>query len=170
MLLNLVLRVEPIALTVAMITTEIPAAINPYSIAVAPDSSLRNAKTFDICRLIVMFMRHHDTGGQLGENALCAWKLIQIVTKNFRARHHWLDDAQARACPLWVKSRDVQCTRRCLPGANSGHSPARNRRGQRWLGFDPGEFGQSNKIRYVTDLQLFHHPTAMHLDGLFHCT
>jgi len=45
MLLNLVLRLVPIELTVAMITTEIPAAINPYSIAVAPDSSLRNAKT-----------------------------------------------------------------------------------------------------------------------------
>jgi hypothetical protein len=30
-----------------------PAAIKPYSIAVAPDSFLRNATTFDICRLHV---------------------------------------------------------------------------------------------------------------------
>src|SRR4029078_3522802 len=44
------LRVLPIALTVAIITTEIPAAINPYSIAVAPDSSLRKALTFDMER------------------------------------------------------------------------------------------------------------------------
>jgi hypothetical protein len=35
-LVNLVLSVVPIALTVAMITTEMPAAIRPYSIAVAP--------------------------------------------------------------------------------------------------------------------------------------
>ena len=41
---NLPLRVVPIVLTVAMITTEMPAAIKPYSIAVAPDSSFRNEK------------------------------------------------------------------------------------------------------------------------------
>src|SRR5262252_8742037 len=45
MSLNLPLRVEPIVFTVAMITTEMPAAIRPYSIAVAPDSSFRNART-----------------------------------------------------------------------------------------------------------------------------
>src|SRR5262245_9058331 len=45
---NLVLRVEPIRFTVAMITTEMPAAMRPYSIAVAPDSSFRNATNFDI--------------------------------------------------------------------------------------------------------------------------
>ena len=45
---NFALRVEPIALTVAIITTEMPAAIRPYSIAVAPDSSFKNAKTLDI--------------------------------------------------------------------------------------------------------------------------
>src|SRR5262249_4611309 len=48
MSLNLPLRVEPIVFTVAIITTEMPAAIRPYSIAVAPDSSFRNAKTLDI--------------------------------------------------------------------------------------------------------------------------
>jgi len=45
---NFALRVDPIALTLEMITTEIPAAIKPYSIAVAPDSSFRNEKNFDI--------------------------------------------------------------------------------------------------------------------------
>ena len=48
MLVKLVLRVEPIVFTVAMITTEMPAAIKPYSIAVAPESSFRKARTFDI--------------------------------------------------------------------------------------------------------------------------
>jgi hypothetical protein len=45
---NFAFKVVPIALTVAMITTEMPAAISPCSIAVAPDSSLINAETFDI--------------------------------------------------------------------------------------------------------------------------
>src|SRR5262249_46689280 len=45
---NFAFKVVPIALTVAMITTEMPAAISPYSIAVAPDSSLIKAETLDI--------------------------------------------------------------------------------------------------------------------------
>ena len=39
MLVKLVLRVEPIVFTVAMITTEMPAAIKPYSIAVGLNRS-----------------------------------------------------------------------------------------------------------------------------------
>src|SRR4029078_4765173 len=39
MLLNLVFRLLPRPLTTAMIASEMPAAIRPYSIAVAPDSS-----------------------------------------------------------------------------------------------------------------------------------
>jgi hypothetical protein len=42
---NLVLRVAPIFLTTPMITKEMPAAIRPYSMAVAPDSSPRKRKT-----------------------------------------------------------------------------------------------------------------------------
>jgi hypothetical protein len=38
---NLSLRLVPIPLTTAMIASAIPAAIRPYSIAVAPDSSDR---------------------------------------------------------------------------------------------------------------------------------
>ena len=41
MLVKLVLRVEPIEFTAAIITTEMPAAIRPYSIAVAPESSFK---------------------------------------------------------------------------------------------------------------------------------
>ena len=44
MLVNLPLSVVPIELTAAMITTEMPAAMRPYSIAVAPDSSFRTQK------------------------------------------------------------------------------------------------------------------------------
>ena len=42
---NLVLRLPPIPLTAPIIANEIPAAIRPYSMAVAPDSSARNLKT-----------------------------------------------------------------------------------------------------------------------------
>src|SRR4030095_585213 len=48
MVSNLELRLEPIAFTLGMMTIEMPAAIRPYSIAVAPDSSFRNAKTLDM--------------------------------------------------------------------------------------------------------------------------
>src|SRR4051812_29035811 len=41
---NLVFRVPPSVLTMAMIASEMPAAIRPYSIAVAPDSSDRKLK------------------------------------------------------------------------------------------------------------------------------
>jgi hypothetical protein len=39
---NLVLILVPSPFTTAMIANEMPAAIKPYSIAVAPDSSARN--------------------------------------------------------------------------------------------------------------------------------
>jgi hypothetical protein len=42
---NIVLRLEPRPFTMAMIASAMPAAIKPYSIAVAPDSSDRNLKT-----------------------------------------------------------------------------------------------------------------------------
>jgi hypothetical protein len=48
MLVNLVFRLVPIVLTTAMMATEMPAAIRPYSMAVAPDSFLRNATILDI--------------------------------------------------------------------------------------------------------------------------
>jgi hypothetical protein len=41
---NLVLSLVPSPLTTAMIASEMPAAIRPYSMAVAPDSSARNAR------------------------------------------------------------------------------------------------------------------------------
>ena len=44
MLVKLVLSVEPRPFTTAMIASAIPAAIRPYSIAVAPDWSDKNFK------------------------------------------------------------------------------------------------------------------------------
>jgi hypothetical protein len=41
-LLKVVLRLVPIVLTATMMATEIPAAIRPYSIAVAPERSVQN--------------------------------------------------------------------------------------------------------------------------------
>jgi hypothetical protein len=40
---NFVFSLVPMPFTTAMIATEMPAAIRPYSMAVAPDSSLRKA-------------------------------------------------------------------------------------------------------------------------------
>jgi hypothetical protein len=48
MLVNLVFKVEPIVLTTAMMATEMPAAMRPYSMAVAPDSFFRNATSLDM--------------------------------------------------------------------------------------------------------------------------
>ena len=45
--LKVVLRLPPTVVTAVMITTEMRAAISPYSIAVAPDSFRRNF--FNIC-------------------------------------------------------------------------------------------------------------------------
>jgi hypothetical protein len=52
---NFVLSVEPRPFTTAMIAIEIPAAIRPYSMAVAPDSSLKND-------LMTDFMAGSDLG------------------------------------------------------------------------------------------------------------
>jgi hypothetical protein len=47
---NLVFSLPPIPFTTAMIASEIPAAINPYSIAVAPVSSVQNFRANAIIR------------------------------------------------------------------------------------------------------------------------
>jgi len=59
-LVNLVLSVVPIALTVAMITTEMPAAIRPYSIAVAPDSWTTGLSNFPPSSKRAKSARRHD--------------------------------------------------------------------------------------------------------------
>src|SRR5215470_6321898 len=46
--LKVAVRLVPTRRTAVMITTEMSAAIRPYSIAVAPLSSRRNAKIFDM--------------------------------------------------------------------------------------------------------------------------
>ena len=48
---NLVLSLEPSPFTAAMMASAMPAAISPYSMAVAPDSSPRNRRMVVIGRL-----------------------------------------------------------------------------------------------------------------------
>ena len=53
MLENVLLNCVPRPLTTAMIATEMPAAIKPYSIAVAPDGSFQNrVKSLDKASLL----------------------------------------------------------------------------------------------------------------------
>jgi hypothetical protein len=60
---NMALRLVPRPFTAAMIAIEIPAAIKPYSMAVAPVSSRQNLKTkFFICPALNIFC---GTGGHL---------------------------------------------------------------------------------------------------------
>src|SRR5215472_18047289 len=47
-LVKVVVKAVPVACTAAMIAMEMPAAIRPYSMAVAPDSSLQNARKRDM--------------------------------------------------------------------------------------------------------------------------
>jgi hypothetical protein len=54
MLVNVVFSWVPTDCTAAMMTTEMPAAMRPYSIAVAPDSSLRNATNLDMNALLAV--------------------------------------------------------------------------------------------------------------------
>src|ERR1700722_13670604 len=55
MLVKVALSCEPSVLTTVMIATEMPAAIRPYSIAVAPDSSLakRVTRVVMVCSCIL---------------------------------------------------------------------------------------------------------------------
>ena len=46
MLVNLSFKVDPSVLTIAMMATEMPAAIRPYSIAVAPELVLQKRNKF----------------------------------------------------------------------------------------------------------------------------
>jgi hypothetical protein len=48
MLVKFVFNFEPIVLTTAMMATEMPAAMRPYSMAVAPDSFFKKATILDI--------------------------------------------------------------------------------------------------------------------------
>jgi hypothetical protein len=52
---NFSFRVVPRPFTAAIIASEIPAAISPYSIAVAPDSSLKKLRTNALIALCLVF-------------------------------------------------------------------------------------------------------------------
>src|SRR5664280_645342 len=55
---KVVLSCVPRPKTTAMIATEMPAAIRPYSMAVAPDSFFRNATSLDICGFPLLGWAH----------------------------------------------------------------------------------------------------------------
>jgi hypothetical protein len=57
--LNVVLSCEPREITTAMIATEMPAAIRPYSMAVAPDSSMTNRSiSLAMGQVLVLSVQH----------------------------------------------------------------------------------------------------------------
>src|SRR5215510_1145324 len=58
---NFSFKVVPRPFTAAIIASEIPAAINPYSIAVAPDSSFQKPKT-NAFMLSAPFFRYPNKG------------------------------------------------------------------------------------------------------------
>jgi hypothetical protein len=60
---NLVLSLLPSPFTTAMMASEMPAAINPYSIAVAPDSSARNALIIFVIIIAFSVGNPHDANG-----------------------------------------------------------------------------------------------------------
>src|ERR1700687_3142100 len=61
MSVNLVLRLEPRPLTTAMIASEMPAAIRPYSMAVAPDSSFKKRAKVWTYQTLVERRLDHDS-------------------------------------------------------------------------------------------------------------
>jgi hypothetical protein len=56
MLVKVVVRLVPRVLTAAMIATEMPAAIRPYSIAVAPQSSFRKRRISRLIEILPLVM------------------------------------------------------------------------------------------------------------------
>jgi hypothetical protein len=57
MVVNVVERLVPTAVTAVIITTAISAAIKPYSIAVAPDSSLKNLRKIIIDPVLKVWIK-----------------------------------------------------------------------------------------------------------------
>ena len=64
-LVKVVFRLAPTVPTTRMIATEIPAAMRPYSIAVAPDSSRKKRASFDILELPQGYVVCSRSGGAL---------------------------------------------------------------------------------------------------------
>jgi hypothetical protein len=61
---KVVFKLTPRPFTVAIIAMEIPAAIRPYSMAVAPSSFQKNAYNFDIARYPFSCRPYCDTAGR----------------------------------------------------------------------------------------------------------
>src|ERR1700736_6546758 len=72
MLVNFAFNVLPMPLTTAMMATEMPAAMRPYSMAVAPDSSFTNRETR-------VFM-----GSSLGPRGCLKHRPAGVITRRIR--------------------------------------------------------------------------------------
>jgi hypothetical protein len=82
-------RLLPIPWTAPMITIEMPAAIRPYSIAMAPESSFRNARNLAPCGPI----QRHDTVVPLtrvprrrSENSEGISAIVKATAMSYRVR------------------------------------------------------------------------------------
>ena len=118
--MKLVFNVEPIVLTTAMIATEMPAAIRPYSMAVAPLSSLRKRKTRFFTVSLPCILNAHDslipTAFQLSK--LRRRKPAVIIPK------HEVPNVSF-PCPEWfdLKCSDRGPPSRALPASISRTKP-----------------------------------------------
>ena len=69
---KVVLNLPPTPCTAGMIATAIPAAIRPYSMAVAPDSSLKNVKMSDFIAIGILIV--------VVVGAICFWAIEKFAT------------------------------------------------------------------------------------------
>ena len=79
-LLNFALSEVPRPFTTEIIATAIPAAIKPYSMAVAPDSSARNARSFPDMRA---YSRHHLSLTEILPPSLCRRRYLLFSINPF---------------------------------------------------------------------------------------
>jgi hypothetical protein len=80
---NLVLSLVPNPFTAAMIASEIPAAIKPYSIAVVPDWSAQNFRTNAIMRILSAARKPaQDSFDQGWPSADC--DLVKLIKEKLR--------------------------------------------------------------------------------------
>jgi hypothetical protein len=110
---KLVLSLEPTPCTAVMMAIAMPAAIRPYSIAVAPDSSLKNAKTkvFMMVQTPLLMIRSWGIPGAIrvftGKNLRCHNVGAVIFSKTadgFSSNSSFFDEARAKSIPLFGTS------------------------------------------------------------------
>src|SRR4029077_18090058 len=111
--LNVASRLVPTSLTAVMITTEMSAAIRPYSMAVAPLSSRRNAKIFCIDDSLVrvvgrMLSSLHGTlvGGNSERRMLRKPRFLWIFPRSRKRQEQAEGRRQIRSVTFWHLSKN----------------------------------------------------------------